>query len=158
MSAIVIAARYHYASKALRDTRTIAELITLELPKAFSSVLPAVMAATLAVVVVTTVCVWALYAWRTKQQSQAAAEGRGPAARAPFVAAAAVVVSLLYGVAVLLMVVFALSLLWMGGGMVASKATMDAASTMSVVDEQIPSLIRTAMNIDPAKVRAAADL
>jgi hypothetical protein len=156
--AAVIATRYHYTSLALRDTRTIAALITLQLPKAFTSVLPAVRAAALALVVVVTVCVWALYAWRSKQQLQAATEGRGAATRGRFVAVAAFVSSLLYGLAVLLMVIFALSLLWMGGGMVASKATMDAASTMSVVDEQIPSLIRTAMNIDPAKVRRAADM
>jgi len=76
-----------------------------------------------------------------RELQEAGNEGRGVVAKAPFVTVAALVLCLLYGLAVLLMVVFAVSLLWMEGGMVASKARMDAALTMSVVDQQIPSSI-----------------
>jgi hypothetical protein len=145
---------------ALSDTKVIAALISIPPPRAFSSVLPALLCATLAMVVVLTLLVWVLYGVRALHRFRAA-RGAGAAAsrqRLRGLAGAAWVLSVLqYGLVVWLMFMLALSMLWMGGGMVASKATTDAVGTMAVVDETLPRLIKTAMGIDPKKqVRARA--
>lgn len=147
---------HHFSSLALYDTKIIAALIGLPPPRAFASVLPGLMTASLVLVIVLVVGVWALYAWRALQQRRAAQDGGGKAAptRAalrPFVAANAAVNVLQYVVTVWFVFMLALSMLWLGGGMVAAKATMDGANTLSVIDETLPRLISTAMDIDPAK-------
>lgn len=113
------------------------------------------MAATVALVVIFTVLAWATYAFRALQQysiststnSACRSSKRGKL----LLIASGVANSLLYILAVWFMVMFAISLLWAGGGMVAAKATMDGASTLAVVDDTLPKLIKTAVGIDPAK-------
>jgi hypothetical protein len=146
--------RFHYCRLALSDTRTIAALISIPPPAAFTRVLPALMAATLALVVVIAVLTMAVYAWRTataRALPGGADQTKATPLRRGFCpAAAAVLTVLLYVLTIWLAVMFALSLLWAGGGLIASKATMDGTSTLSVVDETLPRLIQAAMGINPA--------
>jgi len=149
---------YYYASLALLDTQAIAALISIPLPRAFTSVLPALLAASLAFVVLQAVFIWALYAWRSLQQYRADAKAdaemsrRVLAQKKPLAICSGVQVAMQYGAVLWFVFMLAISMLWYGGGMVAAKATTDAVSTMSVVDETLPRLIENAMGIDPRKV------
>jgi len=156
--------RYFYASLALLDTKAIAALISIPLPHAFTSVLPALLAASLALVVLQAILLWALYAWRTLQQYKADIKAEADMStrvltqKKPLAISSGVLVALQYGVVLWFVFMLAISMLWYGGGMVAAKATMDGVSTMSVVDETLPRLIENAMGIDPRKqVRVPAD-
>lgn len=113
--------------------------------------LPALLALTTAFVVVLVVCLWVLYAVRCRVVSRAAALRQRPAPAKPFVIATGLAHAATFGLTVWLMVMFAISMLWAGGGLIASKATMDGSTTLAVVDETLPRLIKTAMGIDPAK-------
>jgi hypothetical protein len=154
VSATAAACRHYFASLALADTKVIAALISIPPPHAFSAVLPALLAATVAGVVVMTVLACVLYGWRGLQQYRAdrGVGDAGSKQQLKRVAVASGVLNVLqFGLAVWVMFMLALSMLWFGGGMVASKATTDAVATMSVVDATLPRLIKTAMGIDPAK-------
>jgi hypothetical protein len=117
-------------------------------------VLPALLAVSVAIVVIITLAAWGVHIWRALQQrsSSMSSSSRAPV-RAPrgLLIAAGVANTLLYVLLVWMVVMFAISLLWLGGGMIASKATMDGANTLNVVDETLPKLIKAAMGIDPAK-------
>eukprot|EP00878_Enallax_costatus_P000113 GHUV01000150.1.p2 GENE.GHUV01000150.1~~GHUV01000150.1.p2 ORF type:complete len:334 (+),score=70.47 GHUV01000150.1:273-1274(+) len=146
---------HHFASLALYDTKVIAALISIKAPKAFSSVLPSLMSATVALVVIFIVLAWATYALRALQQysyNSSSSSGRNSSKHSRLLLiASGVVNSLLYILTVWFMVMFAISLLWAGGGMIAAKATMDGANTLTVIDDTLPKLIKTAVGIDPAK-------
>jgi len=148
---------YFYASLALLDTKAIAALISIPLPHAFTSVLPALLAASLALVILQAVLLWALCAWRTLQQYKADVKAdadmstRVLTQKKPLAICSGVLAALQYGVVMWFVFMLAISMLWYGGGMVAAKATMDGVSTMSVVDETLPRLIENAMGIDPRK-------
>lgn len=156
-----VCCRYYYASLALIDTQIMAALITIPLPAAFGTYLPVLLAASLAFVIVQAVLVWALYAWRSLQQHRADQDPSGSALSAPrqlllqrrraMSIASGVLTGLQYLVTLWFVFMMALSMLWFGGGLVASKATSDGATTMSVVDETMPRLIQNAMGIDPRK-------
>jgi hypothetical protein len=145
--------RHHYSSLALLDTKIIAKLISLPPPAAFARVLPALLAASVALVVVITLAAWGVHIWRALQQRSSSMSSSSTPTRAPrgMLIAAGVANTLLYVLLVWIVVMFAISLLWLGGGMIASKATMDGANTLNVVDETLPKLIKAAMGIDPAK-------
>jgi hypothetical protein len=153
-AAVFAACRHHYSSLALLDTKIIAKLISLPPPTAFARVLPALLAASVALVVIITLAAWGVHIWRALQQrSSSMSSSRTTPSRAPrgLLIAAGVANTLLYVLLVWFVVMFAISLLWLGGGMIASKATMDGANTLTVVDETLPKLIKAAMGIDPAK-------
>lgn len=159
---LMLLCRYFYATLALLDTKAIAALISIPLPHAFTSVLPALLAASLALVILQAVLLWALYAWRTLQQYKADVKAdadmsaRTLTQKKPLAVCSGVLAVLQYGVVMWFVFMLAISMLWYGGGMVAAKATMDGVSTMSVVDETLPRLIENAMGIDPRKqVRAS---
>jgi hypothetical protein len=135
---------------ALQDTKVIAALISIQPPKAFTSVLPSLMSASVALVVIFCVLTWAVYAYRALQQRSSSTTGIVKQSKL-LLAATGIANTLLYILAVWLMVMFAFSLLWAGGGMIAAKATMDGANTLAVVDDTLPKLIKTAVGIDPAK-------
>lgn len=152
--------RYYYASLALFDTKVIAALISIPLPAPFSKYLPALLAASLAFVILQAVLLWALYAWRSMQQYKASTQQdslstqlsrRALLQRKPLAACSGVLTALQYFLVLWFIFMLAISMLWYGGGMVAAKATTDAVSTMSVVDETLPRLIQNAMGIDPRK-------
>lgn len=144
---------HHYSSLALQDTKVIAALISIRPPKAFTTVLPSLMSASVALVVIFSVIAWSVYAYRALQQYQygSASTFGSPKQLRILALATAVANTLLYILVVWFMVMFAFSLLWAGGGMIASKATMDGANTLAVVDETLPKLIKAALGIDPAK-------
>lgn len=153
VACVAIGIWYHFAQLALSDTKTIAALISLPMPRAFSTLLPALLAASVAMVVLLTVLTWALYGARALAAFRA---DRADALLSkkqlrPLAGASAALTVLAYGLAVWLMFMVALSMLWFGGGMVAAKATTDAVATMAVVDDTLPRLIKTAMGIDPKK-------
>jgi hypothetical protein len=145
--------RHHYSSLALLDTKIIAKLISLPPPAAFARVLPALLAASVALVVIITLAAWGVHVWRALQQrsSSMSSSSTRSRARCGLLIAAGIANTLLYVLLVWMVVMFAISLLWLGGGMIASKATMDGANTLTVVDETLPKLIKAAMGIDPAK-------
>lgn len=154
------ACRFSYASLALKDAALVAALITIPTPSAFSKYLPALLAASLAFIIVQTLLILALYAWRSVQQYKADTEDPRLDAsptppklqrRKPLAIASGVLTALQYGVALWFLFMVAITFLWYGGGMVAAKATMDGVATMSVVDETVPRLIQNAMGIDPRK-------
>lgn len=108
------------------------------------------MSASVALVVIFSVLTWAVYAYRSLLQRSSSTTGIVKQSK-PLLAATGIANTLLYILAVWLMVMFAFSLLWAGGGMIAAKATMDGANTLAVVDDTLPKLIKTAVGIDPAK-------
>jgi hypothetical protein len=129
-------------------------------PAAFSTYLPALLAASLAFIVLQTLLVCGLYAWRSSQQFKADTQDprlddspTAPALRRrrPLTVASGVLTALQYGLTLWFLFMVAITFLWYGGGMVAAKATTDAVATMSVVDETMPRLIQNAMGIDPRK-------
>lgn len=152
--------RFHFSSLALADSKLISALITIPVPAAFSTYLPALLAASLAFVVLQSLLVCALYAWRSSQQYKADTQDprlddspTAPALRRrkPLAVASGVLTALQYGLTLWFLFMVAITFLWYGGGMVAAKATTDAVATMSVVDETMPRLIQNAMGIDPRK-------
>lgn len=152
--------RYSFASKALTDTRLIAALITIPAPAAFTKYLPALLAASLAFIILQSVSLWALYAWRSMQQYKADTQDprldgslTPPSLqrRKPLAVCSGVLTGLQYLLVLWFLFMVAITFLWYGGGMVAAKATTDAVATMSVVDETMPRLIQNAMGIDPRK-------
>lgn len=145
--------RHHFSSLALLDTKIIAKLISLPPPVAFARVLPALLAASVALVVIITLAACGTHIWRALQQRSSSMSSSSSAAKAPrgLLIAAGLANTLLFVLLIWLVVMFAISLLWLGGGMIASKATMDGANTLTVVDETLPKLIKAAMGIDPAK-------
>lgn len=150
--------RFHYATLALEDAKLVAALITIPPPPPFSIYLPALLAASLAFIILQAVLVAGLYAWRSLQQYKGdTVDPRLDASltaptlqrRKPLAIASGVVTALQYGVVLWFVFMLAISFLWYGGGMVAVKATTDAVATMSVVDETFPRLIQNAMGVDP---------
>jgi hypothetical protein len=135
----------------------IAALISIPLPAAFSKYLPALLAASLAFVIAQALLLCGLYTWRSLQQYAADAEDSDALSpptqyrTKPLAIASGVATALQYLVLLWFVFMLALSLLWMGGGLVAANATMDGAATMAVVDETMPRLIQNAMGIDPRK-------
>ncbi|WIA34282.1 hypothetical protein OEZ86_012622 [Tetradesmus obliquus] len=144
---------HHFSSLALLDTKIIAKLISLPPPVAFARVLPALLAASVALVVIITLAACGTHIWRALQQRSSSMSSSSSAVKAPrgLLIAAGLANTLLFVLLIWLVVMFAISLLWLGGGMIASKATMDGANTLTVVDETLPKLIKAAMGIDPAK-------
>jgi hypothetical protein len=125
-------------------------------PSAFSKYLPALLIASLVLVIVQCVMLLATYTWRMLQLSRGSMLSTSitqPALqrRSSLAAFSGVVAVLQYIVTLWFVFMVAISMLWLGGGMVAAKATSDGASTMSVVDETMPRLIQNAMGIDPRK-------
>lgn len=154
------ACRYYFACLALIDTRAISALISIPTPAAFSTYLPAILAASLAFVIVQAVLLCAVYAWRSVQQFKSDRNEcfgdngtKVPTLlrRGPLAVASGILCGLQYLLVVWFVFMLAITMLWYGGGMVAAKATMDGATTMSVVDETMPRLIQNAMGIDPRK-------
>jgi hypothetical protein len=138
----------------------IAALITIPLPAAFSKYLPALLAASLAFVILQAVLLCGLYTWRSLHQYAADADADDTDTLSPppklyrtkpLAVASGVATALQYLVLLWFVFMLALSMLWMGGGLVAANATMDGAATMAVVDETMPRLIQNAMGIDPRK-------
>lgn len=143
--------RHHFSSLALLDTKIIAKLISLPPPVAFARVLPALLAASVALVVIITLAACGTHIWRALQQRSSSMSSSAAKAPRGLLIAAGLANTLLFVLLIWLVVMFAISLLWLGGGMIASKATMDGANTLTVVDETLPKLIKAAMGIDPAK-------
>jgi len=158
ISIITAGVWFHYATLALEDAKLVAALITIPPPPPFSTYLPALLAASLAFIILQAVLVAGLYTWRSLQQYKGdTADPRLDASltaptlqrRKPLAIASGVVTALQYGVVLWFVFMLAISFLWYGGGMVAAKATTDAVATMSVVDETFPRLIQNAMGVDP---------
>lgn len=158
--AVYALCRHHYSSLALHDTKVIAALISISPPKAFTTVLPSLMSASVALVVIFSVITWSVYAYRALQQYQySSTRSFGSPRQLKMLAiTTGFANTLLYILVIWFMVMFAFSLLWAGGGMIASKATMDGANTLSVVDETLPKLIRAALGIDPAKLVSSTQM